>query len=217
MRRLIVDSREQRSGLHNELVALGAQTEVRELECGDYVLAEGLAVERKTAMDFVLSIENRRIFEQVGLMKATYPRPYFLVEGALFGTRSAMSEEALLGALSYISVIEAVPVLWSGSVPQSAKLLLTMQRHAIEGLGYEIALRGGKPKDRQLQAQFLLEGLPGVGPGAAKKLINHFGSAQRVLAAPLEELRAVAGIGPKTAATIREVLEYELPSAGKAR
>jgi len=146
-------------------------------------------------------------------MKATYARPFFLIEGALFGTRSSMSEEALLGAISYISVIEAVPILWSGSVPQSAKLLLTMQRHAIEGLGYEIALRGGKPKDRKLQAQFLLEGLPGVGPGAAQKLIRHFGSAHRVLGAPVEELREVAGIGPKTAAAIREVLEYELPRA----
>lgn len=85
-----------------------------------------------------------------------------------------------------------------------------MQRHAIEGLGYEVALRAGKPKDRSLQSQYLVEGLPGIGPGAARKLLAHFGSAGELFTASPESLRRVDGIGPKTVAMVREVLEFDL-------
>lgn len=210
MARLIVDSRESRSGLALLLASRGADVVSEELECGDYVLADGMAVERKTATDFVASILDRRVFSQLLNLKTAYPRAFIVVEGNLFGTRSMISEDALLGAMSYISVIESVPILTTSDTGQTASLLLTMQRHAIEGLGYEIALRGGKPRDRRPGAQFLVEGLPGVGPTAAKKLLLHFGSAQGVFAATPEQLRAVPGVGPKTITAIREVLDFDV-------
>ena len=209
MPRLIVDSRESRSGLTTLLAQRGAEVVVEELECGDYVLAEGLAVERKSAVDFVASILDRRVFSQLATMKRTYARSFIIVEGDIHATRSMIAEDALLGALSYISVIESVPVFTTRDTAQTASMLLTMQRHALDGLGYEIALRGGKPKDRSGQVQFLIEGLPSIGPAAAKKLLAHFGSALAVFSASPEELRAVAGVGPKTIAAIREVLEFE--------
>jgi Fanconi anemia group M protein len=84
-----------------------------------------------------------------------------------------------------------------------------MQKHAVSGLGYEIALQGAKPKDRFPQAQLLVESLPGIGPGAAKRLLAHFGSAGAVLSATPEELKKVQGMGPKTIASIREVIEFD--------
>ena len=209
MLKIIVDSRESRSGLARELSALGAEIQAEELEVGDYVLCTGLAVERKEATDFVLSILDRRIFEQVELMKSTYERPFVIVEGDIYSTRSSIDPNALLGAISYISVIKGIPILETRDTRQTAQLLMTMCRHAVEGLGYEVALRGAKPKDRTTQAQFVVEGLPAVGPSAAKKLLAHFGSAHSVLSATKEDLRKVAGIGQKTAEVIREVLEFD--------
>jgi Fanconi anemia group M protein len=208
MPRIIVDSRESRSGLAQELQALGAEIQSEELEVGDYVLCSGLAVERKTATDFVASILDRRIFEQVELLKTTYARPYVVVEGDVYNTRSNIEQGALMGAMSYISVLKGVAILETRNTRQTAQLLLTMC-HAVEGLGYEVALRGAKPKDRFCQSQFLVEGLPSVGPSAAKKLLAHFGSAHAVLSATKEDLRNVGGIGPKTADVIREVLEFD--------
>ena len=205
---LIADSRETRSGLIDSLQRQGAQVIVEELEAGDYVLAEGVAVERKEANDFVASILDRRLFAQVPLLKATYARPFLLIEGSLAAVRSAITEEALIGALSYLSLLEGIPLLYSDNKAQSVLHLLTLARHATEGLGYDIALRGGKPKDRSSQAQYLIEGLPGIGPTAAKKLLAHFGSAAAVLRAAPEELALVKGIGPKMAATVHEVLHH---------
>jgi Fanconi anemia group M protein len=210
---IIVDSRESRSDLANTLRAAGAEVKVEELECGDYIVADGVALERKAASDFVISIENRRIFSQLGQMKVTYERPMLLIEGDIFSTRSTITEDALVGALSYITLLEGVPVVQTRNLAQTAKMLLALSRHATDGLGYEIALRAGKPKDRVGLAQFLVEGLPGVGPSSAKKLLRHFGSAAAVLSASESELKQVAGVGPKMAAAIRETLQW--PVSGR--
>lgn len=210
MARLIVDSRESQSGLVQLLSAGGADVSVEELECGDYVLADGMAVERKTAEDFVGSVMDRRLFLQIEMLKSTYAKIYILVEGDLFATESAIAAESVIGALSYITVIEGIPVISTYNTAHTAAMLLTMQRHALEGLGYEIPLRGSKPKSRAPQAQYLVEGLPSIGPSAAKKLLAHFGSAHAIFAATPEQLKGVRGVGPKTIETIRKVLEFKV-------
>lgn len=210
MARLIVDSRESTSGLIELLTERGAEVVMEELDCADYILAEGIAVERKTAEDFAGSIMDRRLFVQIGMLKDAYERVYIVVEGDPFDTQSAISPDAIIGAMSYISVIERIPVISTGNALHTAEMLLTMQRHAIEGLGYEVPLRASKPKTRETQAQFLIEGLPSVGPTAAKKLLKHFGSAIAVFSATPEQLKKIPGVGPKTIQTIREVLEYKI-------
>lgn len=214
---IIVDSRESRSGLTLKLQSLGVDVVSEELECGDYVLADGFVVERKTANDFVISIQDRRIFTQAPVMKSAYKRCVVVVEGDVFATRSVMAPEAILGAISWLSVLEGIPVLTTRDTAQTAQLLLTMHRHAVEGLGYDIALRGAKPKDRSVQSQYLVEGLQGIGPTAARKLLAVFGSAHAVFNADAAALRAVAGIGPKTVVAIRETLEFDTRAAGAGR
>ena len=54
---------------------------------------------------------------------------------------------------------------------------------------------------------FVLQGLPGIGPGRAKLLLEHFGSVQNVTRASASELAALDGIGDTTAAKIRWALE----------
>ncbi len=72
-----------------------------------------------------------------------------------------------------------------------------------------ISLRGAKPKDFKVLAQYAVEGLPGCGPGTAKKLLGHFGSVERVFAATTDQLCEVKGVGRKTAEQIRELLSYQ--------
>lgn len=208
MGRIIVDSREGRSGIAARLAEAGVEVLVEELESGDYVVANGVGVERKAAADLVLSILDGRLMPQIELLSASYERPFFLIEGDMFNTRSQIREEALIGALSYIALLKSIPILYSANAAQTATMLLTMHRHATEGLGYEVPMRGSKPKDRSSQAQFLVEGLPGVGPNSAKKLLAHFGSPRSVFLAQAEQLKKVPGVGPKTITSIEEVLDW---------
>lgn len=205
-----VDIREQRSGV-TQLLERSSIVSVQyaELPVGDFILSDDVVVERKAAIDFVASILDRRLFGQVAQMKASYKRPVVLIEGDVFATRSEINPDALRGALSWLSVIEGVSLVYSKDARDSVSFIEVMTRHAQEGLGYEISLRGSKPKNLSILAQFAVEGLPGCGPGTAKKLLAHFGSAERVFAATAQDLCAVKGVGRKTADQIRELLEFQ--------
>jgi hypothetical protein len=54
-----------------------------------------------------------------------------------------------------------------------------------------------------------ISAIPSLGPQVARKLLKHFGSIEKVMAAPEEELREVALVGPKIAEQIREMVGGE--------
>lgn len=208
--RIIADSREARSSITLKLQAMpNLDVEVKELSCGDYLLREDFAIERKSAVDFVVSIMDGRLFTQVARMKADFGRAVLIVEGDIYATRSAIAPEALRGAMSYLVALEGSSIIPSAGTMETASLLATMARHLQEGLGYEVPLRRNKPKDLRMQAQFVVEGLTGVGPGTAKRLLRHFGTVGSVFSADVPALRKVVGIGEKTAVQIRELIEVD--------
>ncbi len=53
----------------------------------------------------------------------------------------------------------------------------------------------------------MLQGLPGIGPERAERLLDHFGSVENVAKAPVGELTGIDGIGETAAAKIRWGLE----------
>lgn len=212
--KIIADMREARSNIANLMRKTpDVEVVVEELSCGDYLLREDFPVERKAATDFILSIQDRRLFEQIAKMKGEYGRATFIVEGDLQATRSQMQPDAIRGALSYLVAIEGATIMPSSGPADSAGLMATMARHLQQGLGYEVSLRGAKPKDLRTQAQFIVEGFPGVGPGTARALLTHFGSIAALFAADIAALRQVPGIGPKSAQQIRAVIEARYAAA----
>ena len=203
---ITVDSRESRSGIPNKLSAIpGVCVEQVELVSGDYIIAPGVAVERKSATDFVVSIMEGRLFDQLARLLIEYDRAIILVEGQLYETRSAITPEAIDGALSYISLLSGASLITSPSLARTPFLLHRMAGHMQHGLGYSIPLRASKPKGPAI-GQYLLEGLPGVGPTLAQTLLAHFGTPRAVFAADREALLRVKGVGPKSADAILSAL-----------
>ena len=207
---IYVDMREQRSGVLAALAAMEhIHVQVGALPCGDYVLSPEVVVERKSATDFIVSIMEGRIFQQIEKMKLDYQRPIVLIEGDVFSTRSAIDNKAIAGAISYINAIANVGVLMVLDAAETPLLLATMARHLQEGLGYEINLHPKKPKPNKEAAQYLIGSLPGIGPSNARKLYEHFGTAAKVFAASPSQLAQVKGIGAKTAERIHELIHHE--------
>lgn len=204
-----VDSRESRSGIADKLTCFkGVAVERAELPSGDYLIGGGIAVERKDANDFVLSVMDGRLFEQVARMLAEHDKAVVLIEGDPYSVRSAIATESVDGALSYISLLSGASLAYSPSLAATPRILWRMALHAQHGLGYEIPLRVAKPKPVGILGQYLVEGLPGVGPAMAKRLLAHFGSARTVFSADVEALCGVKGVGRKSAEAILAALDH---------
>ncbi|MEM3947070.1 MAG: ERCC4 domain-containing protein, partial [Metallosphaera sp.] len=72
MPRIYVDSREFQSGIPDLLKELGAILFTQQLSVGDYVVSEGVAVERKSVYDLINSIYDKRFFDQLSRLREAY-------------------------------------------------------------------------------------------------------------------------------------------------
>jgi ERCC4-type nuclease len=62
---------------------------------------------------------------------------------------------------------------------------------------------GYRPKGKRKRQAYILQGLPGVGPERAARLLERFGSVEGVICAGSEDLQSIEGIGKNTADKIR--------------
>ncbi|AIF69703.1 DEAD/DEAH box helicase [Palaeococcus pacificus DY20341] len=201
-----VDSRELKSQVPKYLKELGAEIQVKTLDVGDYVVSEDVAVERKSANDFIQSLIDGRLFEQMGRLKDAYLRPIVIVEGQLYGIRN-VHPNAIRGALAAVALDWGVPILFSNDAKETAQFIYLIARREQEERKKEVSLRGEKKALTLAERQRLIvEGLPNVSATLAKRLLKHFGSVERVFTATEEELMEVEGIGEKKAREIRKVI-----------
>ena len=63
-----------------------------------------------------------------------------------------------------------------------------------------------KPRRLASRKLYVLQGLAGIGPALASRLLLQFGSIERVFAADEDALMQVRGVGRKKAARIRELV-----------
>ena len=80
-----------------------------QLDIADYVLSENVGVERKTADDFLTSLMDGRLFDQMSRLKEAYTRPLLILEGDP-NYLGRVHENAIRGALSFIMLDMGIPV-----------------------------------------------------------------------------------------------------------
>lgn len=204
--KIICDHREQPGGVVKHLHQLGVQVELRALDIGDFVLSDRVCVERKQCSDFIDSMLDGRLFEQLRALGA-YPKPLLILEGeTLWGHRS-VSPEAIMGAVGSIVVDHGIPMVQTKDAEETARLLCAVAKREQGIAGRKMALRTGKSNmSDEERIRFILAGFPGVDQSRADALLAHFGTLHHVFEAHEEELATVEGIGPKTAREIRRVL-----------
>lgn len=198
------------------------QVERVDLGVGDIEINGQIIVERKRCQasgskgagrtDFEDSVtgKGKRLFFQSEKMRLEEGViPVILLEGEPHEDASGMLIQQIDGMLSFLMVVQKLNVITTYSLHHTAYMLLKMAVHHRSGLGYEVALRGSKPKEPRKQLAFVLEGLPGVSANMAKRLADHFGSMRALVMASDEELSAVKGMGPKTIQQVATVLRGE--------
>lgn len=206
--KIICDDRERGAAVIAELRKLPeTDVVVRRLPVGDYLIDGRVLVERKTVPDFAISLMDGRLFQQATrLLRAGPGRVMVLLEGetSVLST-PGIRRESLQGALVTLNVLLGIPVLRARDATEAAKILryTTEQVRRVEANALRRA--GYRPKRLRARQLFVLQGLPGVGPERAARLLDACGSVAGVFAADEKTLCQIGGIGPHTAAAIHQL------------
>jgi DNA excision repair protein ERCC-4 len=176
------------------------------LTVGDYFIGGGIIVERKTYADFAMSLADGRLFPQAAALARSPHRPVVLLEGPRPSRVPDVHPHALKGAMVSLAVMWRLPVLCARD-PEDSLRILCFLAHQLGNSDQRILRRyDRKPKRAASRKLYLLQGLPGVGPAMAHRLLIEFGSVERVVTASEAALMRVRGLGPKKTARIRELV-----------
>jgi DNA excision repair protein ERCC-4 len=207
LHRIVVDHSESRSTLLDGIRRSGAfAVQLDHLPTGDYLIDNEALVERKSVGDLAASLIDGRLFPQVARLAHSGYRTLLLIEGPPPASMPDVNPHSIEGALVSIAAMWRLPVLHASDSEQSVRMLRFLAEQ-VRG-SRESALRrfDRKPKRLASRRLFLLQGLPGVGPALARRLLDRCGSIEGVLAADAFALSGVSGIGAKKAARIRQLV-----------
>ena len=215
MSKIIYDYRERSSGIIKELVKKGVDVEEKQLNSADFIIPTkningGLVevgIERKTVGDFLNSIIDKRILNQLILLKENFSIPLLIIEGEenIYQIRN-FHPNAIRGMLASIAIDYQIPILQTKS-PRDTASLLTVIAKRLERPRKNISLlKKRKPLTLKEQQEYIIESLPGVGPTLAKSLLKKFKNVKKVVNASEEKLKKVEKIGDKKARDIGKVI-----------
>jgi len=97
-------------------------------------------------------------------------------------------------------------------LPRTSEGLYLLQRVRDEAHRFAITHHRGRRSKSMVES--VLDDVPGLGEVRRKTLLRHFGSLKRLRAASVDDIAAVPGIGPRTAAAIAEAVAQQ-PARGQ--
>lgn len=188
--KIIADIHEKNSLVIANLIEQKVDVEIQSLEIGDYISGD-IVIERKTASDFISSMINRRLFEQLKNLNQ-YENRILLVEGYLNETQFKINENAILGMLATISLDYKIPIMFTKDSGETAKFLMVLAKRKLNKKS-ELSLHSRKPKNTREKIQYILESFEGIGPTSAKKLLEKFKTLKNIFNLDKNELEKEIG------------------------
>lgn len=188
--KITIDSMEKQSLTVAELLNQKANISFERLEIGDYLIKDTI-IERKTISDFISSMINKRLLEQLANIKK-YPNYYLILEGSNYDyTKFNVHENAVRGMLLSIALDFKVPIIFTENERDTANFLILTARRYEKSKTPKAIRRTKNSKTEEEQKQFILQGFPGIGPTISKKLIKKFKSLQEIFNSPEEKLKQI--------------------------
>ncbi len=207
-----VDDREARgSGLVARLAEMeGVSVTVKRLRTGDYLIEGKAVLERKRVPDFLGSLFEGRLFAQAKRLADSSVRPFLILEGPTSEwTHRRIKRESVQGAMLTLSVVFGIPVLRSQNEEETAQLIRYTARQ-LQAVSTAPPNRPGRrPKGKRAIQIRVLASLPRVGSKRALRLLDRFGTLEKIMAASPKELAEVPGIGKQTAQSIHWAVHEE--------
>jgi Fanconi anemia group M protein len=206
---IFVDNREVSSGILDYFRQYDCEIQTKMLLYGDFIASDRVCIEKKVVSDFIKSITDQRLFQQLKGMKDNFEKPVLIIEGeeSLYGM---LQPNVIRGALAAIAVDLAIPIIWTRDMADTAGIIYWIAKREQLLEKREIVLRNKKvPETIEEMQEYLISSLPDVSSVRAKALLEHFKTPQGIFNASEEELQEVKGIGKVIAKKIKKVLENE--------
>ena len=209
--KVFADYREKGSGVIKELAENDVVVNLEKLEYADYVVSSRCGVEVKTVEDFVDSIIDGRLLQQIKNLKNNFERPIIVIEGTqdIYGVRN-VHHNSILGMMATIAVSYGIPIIQTKNFKETAALLQIIARREQEETSRDFSLHADrKPATLKEQQEYVVSSLPGMGLSLAKPLLKKFRTIKNIVNADEKELQEVEKIGPAKAKQIKDVVEKE--------
>jgi len=188
------------------------------LDAGDFLATTDdsalLSIERKTPSDFLGSVADGRLFNQVAAMKRLTPWVYVLVSGAFVadahglividGKQTGWNWGSVQGALLQVQEMGGY-VIFAHSDADLEPAILRLGEHD-RG---PVTVRPERQVVALSVAEQILTSLPGIGEKRAAELLAYTGRLGWALCLLTDQNTALAGIGAVTRKKIREALQLE--------
>jgi len=208
---VVIDSREMKAKVAEELSNLGAHIELEQLATGDYAIGSRILIERKTIQDFTDTLVDRDLFGQMRDLSTSAIRPILIIEGGsiadLYNCRN-IHPNAIRNTLASIATDYDVSILFTKDALETAQMIYAFAKREVSGPHAERSKHKSKSAHSEAESiLYVLTSFPDVGPKAARDLLHEFGSLKAILSASKDELMNVKGIGEKTASSIIRTIE----------
>lgn len=203
--RVAFDDRETRCGIPEILVARGIDATLQRLAVGDYDLGNGALVERKHAPDFLASMVEGRLRDQLDRLSEAASLPIVIIEGDIFSRRAPLPGEARRSMISWIVQFRQIWVVHARDTRDSAQWLETIARQVQHGAAPPPVHPGKGLQSGTSRQLTMLRVLPGIGETKALALLTRFGSALAAMNATAAQLESC--IGKAAARNVRAFLD----------
>lgn len=216
MSKILVDHRERDSGIIKELVKHDIEVEEKQLAIADFIVQtkslddkiSTIGIERKTQLDFINSIIDKRIIQQLITLKENFTVPLLIIEGSenIYAIRN-FHPNAIRGMLASIAVDYQIPILHTKNFRDTASLLAVIAKRLEKPKKLIGLLKKRKPLNLKEQQELIIESLPGIGPNLSRSLLQKFKTVRKTITANEKQLQKVEKIGAKKAAEMKKVIE----------
>jgi len=198
--RIIADQRERNSKVIDALKRLGVGVRLEQLDVSDYLVGD-YVVERKTVKDFVSSIVDGRIWEQLNKLTKVDKKKLLIIEGEedLYLVREVNPN--VIRSVILAIADKGIPMIRTKNYADTAYYLKVLAEKSRKE-PKKIAVT--KKAESPIEA---LAAFPGIGEKFARELLKRYKTIKNVINASLAGLSLV--LGEARARKFKEFIEQE--------
>ncbi len=217
MAQITVDHRESKQ-IIKELIKRGFNIDVKQLITADFIIhtkildgsVQEVGIERKTQTDLLNSIIDKRLLNQLIILKENFSTALLIIEGDsnIYAIRD-FHPNSIRGMLTTIAVDFQIPIIPTRNYKDTIAFLEIIANRLEKPRKPFSLLTKRKPLTTKETQEYIIESFPGVGPTISKNLLKEFKNIKNIMNATEEELQKIDKIGKLKAKEIKRILEEE--------